>query len=77
MSAVTDLYEAHAVSDIALRHAERLDTLEAENERLRAELAKARDAALEEAAEHFDSGPDTIIYRSEVAAAIRALKGAK
>lgn len=38
-SAVDELYKAHAVSDIALRHAERLDALEAENARLKAELA--------------------------------------
>jgi hypothetical protein len=30
-------------------------------------------AGLLKAAEHFDDGPDTIIYRSEVAAALRAL----
>ena len=36
------------------RHAERLDALEAENERLRAELATARKDALEEAAKVCD-----------------------
>jgi len=71
MSAVEELKQElneDQLESLALRHAAELDALRDENERLRQELATARDKALEDAARVCDEPP-------YCATAIRALKG--